>query len=238
MSCVLTHDALRRGSKRVLEPAELHFPASAVVGVIGENGAGKSTLFLALADALRRGNGTARITLSSGSAHVCFMPQEPALPPWLTVREAIELWTNSAIGDDISDRLQVGALLPRFVGSLSGGEQQAVALAAVIARAGDILVLDEPFAHLDFRRRLAAIELLSSQVPKRTLTLVSSQNAADLAAFCTWYLVLAGGRVAFHGSIGELLGSVPATAAHRVSALEGRLVELLDMRREGDWIAE
>lgn len=233
MSCTLHCDALYRGGARVLGPAVLEVPRHAAVGVIGANGAGKSTLFLALMGLLRSGGGAARVRVAGQLARPCFMPQEPALPEWLTAREAIALYAGCDVDSGLAAALQLEPLLSRRVGSLSGGEVQAVALAAGLGHAGDVLLLDEPIAHLDFRRRLAAIRVLRDCVAQRELMLISSQNAADLASFCTWYLVLVDGHIVFNGSIADLLDGQSPAAADRIAALESRLVALLEGRRSG-----
>jgi ABC-2 type transport system ATP-binding protein len=109
---------------------------------------------------------------------------------------------------------------------MSGGERQAVSLAACLGPSAEVLMLDEPFAHLDFTRRIAAIELLRERAPGRLLTLISSQNAADLVTLCNWYLVLRDGRAVFTGSLAELLTEDTA-AEDRLSAVEKRLLGLL-----------
>jgi len=228
MSCRLVHSELRRGRKRVLAPADLTLPVGSRVAVIGANGAGKSTLFLALAGVLRRRGGTASVP-GPEHARIAFMPQQPAMPRWLTTGEAIELYGGlPAARTAVTGALQLQDLLPRRVGTLSGGELQAVQLAATIARAADVLILDEPFAHLDFRRRLGAIELMRRDPTARWLTFVSSQNAADLVTFCHWYLVLAHGRAVFSGSLDELLNAPEVAAEHRLPLIESRLVALLE----------
>jgi ABC-type multidrug transport system ATPase subunit len=231
VSCRLIHGALRRGGAPVLAPAELVIPAGARVAVIGANGAGKSTLFLALTGVLRTRGGTARITGPVSNPGTTFMPQQPALPRWLNVGEAIELYGGAQKSrEEMTAALHLQELLRRRVGSLSGGEAQAVMLAATVARGGDVLILDEPFAHLDFRRRLAAIELMRNDRSSRLLTLVSSQNAADLVPFCDWYVVLARGRSVFCGSSEDLLGAPAAVAESgpRLETVEARLLALLE----------
>jgi ABC-type multidrug transport system ATPase subunit len=196
---------------------------ASIVGPVTRSGDGS-----AIVSPVRTGAGRAKIGSVVSSRRISFMPQQPALPPWLRAGELLELYGGTATGHAaVCSALELQPLLWRRIGSLSGGEVQAVLLAATVARAHDVLILDEPFAHLDFRRRLAAIELMRNDTVGRLLTLVSSQNAADVATFCDWYLVLAHGRAVFCGSLDNLLDSVVRPAEHRLPLIERRLVTLL-----------
>jgi phosphonate transport system ATP-binding protein len=159
------------------------------------------------------------------AVHIAVMPPDYAMPPWVTARGVLALY-KEADDEEQHRAVWLGQKLWGRVGRMSGGERQAVSLAACLGPSAEVLMLDEPFAHLDFTRRIAAIELLRERAPGRLLTLISSQNAADLVTLCNWYLVLRDGRAVFTGSLAELLTEDTA-AEDRLSAVEKRLLGLL-----------
>ncbi|RKT71402.1 ATP-binding cassette subfamily C protein CydCD [Saccharothrix variisporea] len=135
-------------TRPVLEDVRLEVPAGAKVAVVGPSGAGKSTLFALLLGFVAPSAGTVR-----RPARVAWCPQEPMLVS-TTLRE------NLRIGDPAADDTRLRAALASVgldldldtvVGPtlLSGGEAQRVALARALLHDADVLLLDEPTAHLD-----------------------------------------------------------------------------------------
>jgi ABC transport system ATP-binding/permease protein len=114
------------------------------VAVVGINGTGKSTLLRVLAGVEKPDSG--RIRRGRG-VRVGYLEQEPALPPG-PVRTAVGAgWEAEAI----LDRLAMGDSAETDISELSGGQAKRVALAAVLARPAELLVLDEPTNQLDLR---------------------------------------------------------------------------------------
>jgi len=138
--------------------------AGECVAVIGPNGHGKSSLVTAVAGLVRRG-GTVRVfgeALPVGNpraavlAGLVLVPERRHLYPELTTRDNIMLVSYSRTRrlrasqawDDVSGVIdmfpELGRLLEQKAGTLSGGQQQMVALARAMAAAPRILLLDEP----------------------------------------------------------------------------------------------
>ncbi|MDQ0378038.1 ATP-binding cassette subfamily C protein CydD/ATP-binding cassette subfamily C protein CydCD [Amycolatopsis thermophila] len=145
----------------VLTDVDLRIPDGAHVAVVGPSGAGKSTLLAALLGFLPAQRG--RLTTA---AHVAWAPQEPQLVS-TTVAENLRLADPHAGDDRLREALRLACLdlpLDTVLGGagtgLSGGQAQrlAVARALVAAPRADLVLLDEPTAHLDepTARRLRA----------------------------------------------------------------------------------
>jgi ABC-type Fe3+/spermidine/putrescine transport system ATPase subunit len=127
------------------------------VALLGHSGSGKTTLLRIVAGLDLPDSGMVCV---EGRIGMVF--QSLALWPHATVREQIELvlhgprWSGAAKTARVAEMLGVFGLdswAGRKPGTLSGGEQQRVALARAVAAAPEILLLDEPLAHLDAESR-------------------------------------------------------------------------------------
>jgi energy-coupling factor transport system ATP-binding protein len=204
------------------EPAlagvELAVAAGEVVGVAGRNGAGKSTLALAAAGfvprvvrariggrveiAGRPAIGAPAADLLGRVGIVFSTPSNQLSGSKLTVREelAFGLENLGVPRAEMDGRIEatlaglgVGHLAERLPTALSGGEQQRVAIAAILCMGPGLLVLDEPTAQLDPAGARAVADLLAGRAAAGTAVLVAEHRAAVLerTARC---LVLDGGR--------------------------------------------
>jgi energy-coupling factor transporter ATP-binding protein EcfA2 len=125
---------------------------------------------------------------------VAFGPMNLALPH----AEVVER-TWSAL-----ETLRIGELAERDPGRLSGGQQQLVAIAGLLAMRPQHLVLDEPTAQLDPLGTRLVAEAVSRLAADGASILVAEQKPDLLAAICSRILVLAGGRVALDGPTDEV----------------------------------
>jgi ABC-2 type transport system ATP-binding protein len=203
----IRHGPIRRGHRSVLEAAHFEVPLPATIGIVGVNGSGKSSLFMALAGVLPRRRGAAEVSVRSTSAGVAYVPQSPVFPDWLVVEAIARLYATDF--SDLQERmpaLYLQELAGQRSGALSNGQRQALAIAIALGRAADITLMDEPFAALDFRRRIGALELLQQwrQDHPESAVLLASQASADLAGLCDHFLVLRDGRYAYRGPVGRL----------------------------------
>lgn len=156
--------------------------------VIGPAGAGKTTLLESIAGLLPLRSGVLKL----GGTDVTRWPperrplglvyQHAYLFPHLTVRENVGYGArNVADADEAIDRFGLPVVADRDVRSLSGGERQLVALARAIARRPDVLLLDEPFAALDPRRRAAVRREVRTMYFERGCTVLHVTHDFDEA---------------------------------------------------------
>jgi NitT/TauT family transport system ATP-binding protein len=144
------------GSERIqaVDGVDLEVNRGDFLCLVGASGCGKSTLLSMIAGLDRPTRG--RIEVAEGRPAMMF--QEPALLPWLTVRQNVELplkleRVTREERRDTADRLLRTVHLAAFAGKrphqLSGGMRQRVALARALAQKARLLLMDEPFGALD-----------------------------------------------------------------------------------------
>lgn len=192
-------DGLTRshGERTVLSIDRLVIEAGEFVCLIGRSGSGKSTLLKALAglDNEVAGAGTLEVPRAR-----CVLFQDSRLLPWTTIEQNVTLALS---GPDTRPRAQraladVG-LEGRgedFPGTLSGGEQQRVALARGLVRDPELLLADEPFGALDALTRLRMHALLREVVLRhRPTVLLVTHDVDECLALAQRVVVLEAGRV-------------------------------------------
>jgi branched-chain amino acid transport system ATP-binding protein len=211
------------GDAQALEGVSLEVPQGAIVAIVGANGAGKSTLIRAIAGIERARAG--RITFKGAditaleSHRICDLgigqvAEGRQVFPSLTVQENLEMGAllRRARAKARATRDEVFAMFPRlaersgqFAGTLSGGEQQMLAIGRCLMGQPELIMFDEPslgLAPLVVREVLHTIHLLNA----RGLTiLLVEQNVAVSLKISSRAYVLENGRVAMSGSGQELL---------------------------------
>jgi sulfonate transport system ATP-binding protein len=151
----------RFGDRQILDAIDLRIAAGEFVALLGRSGSGKSTLLRALAQLDHGTDGDGDITVPQRRA-VLF--QDSRVLPWLRVLDNVKL---GALGTDAQRRglealAEVGLAgrEAQWPNTLSGGEQQRVALARGLIRDPQFLLADEPFSALDALTRLRMQTLL------------------------------------------------------------------------------
>lgn len=219
------HGAIRRGGRVVLHAAELVVPVGATVGVVGLNGAGKSTLMLGLAGLLHPRCGDFRI--EGTPSRVAIAPQHAKMPPWLTGSEIAALYGIDWTELSSLEGLVLDELRDTHAARFSTGQAQVLATAIVVQSAAPVMLLDEPFAALDFRRRMGLLALLEGRVAGPSTLMMSSPAVADLVGSCTWIVVINNGHYQFAGPLAEFVdhATEPALSQQRI---EAKLMGMLD----------
>ncbi len=176
---VLKNISFAYGNHQVLKEISCEFEAGKMSVILGKNGSGKSTLLRIMAGLLKKQQGEVfynKSEISGMSMHkraavFGFLPQQhKAVFPFrvrdvvLTGRAGFVQFNPSA--DDLSKadnamkRAGIEYLKDRLYTELSGGEQQMVMLARVLAQLPKVLLLDEPTSHLDFNNQSRILALL------------------------------------------------------------------------------
>ncbi|MFD7901351.1 ABC transporter ATP-binding protein [Kitasatospora sp. NPDC059747] len=209
---------VRYGPLEALHGVDLAFPSGLVSVLLGPNGAGRTSALHALAGLVRLSGGrvvwrgrdvtglSVRRRVRTGLALV---PAERAVFASLTVAEHLQL---AGPGSESALRLfpELAALLPRRAGTLSGGQQQLVALARALATEPEVLLLDEP------ERGLApavVARLHAHLLATDTTVILSARELPRTLAGAAVVHVLHRGEVVFSGEPGELAATGPTATA-------------------------
>ena len=224
---LLSVDALSAGygKVRALHGVSLRVPQASIVCVLGANGAGKTTLLRALSGLLPVSGGQAQFDGQSianvpaetlvrrGIAHV---PQGRMVFAQLSVRDNLVLggYTRRAaeVRDDIDRVLEYFPRLKERItsraGTLSGGEQQMLAIARGLLAKPRLLMLDEPSMGVAPILKDAIFETLRAIRDREQLTLLIVEQDADIALdIADEGYVIETGRVVMQGPAAELVGN-------------------------------
>ena len=157
---------------RAVESADLSVAAGEFVAIVGPTGCGKSTLLNAAAGLLQPADGGVEIfgaALSGLNRKAGYLFQQDALMPWKTALENVAIGleiagvpraTARAEAQEWLKRVGLSAFGGRYPHMLSGGQRKRVALAQVLIRNPEIILMDEPFGPLDAQTRLIMGDLL------------------------------------------------------------------------------
>ncbi len=222
--------AYGQDSARALDHVSLAINEGEFVGVIGPSGAGKSTLAAVMSGAIPHhytgqlfgatmvdGHDTCEVTLTDISRVVGSVLQDIDSQMVASVVEDEMLFGLENYGvphDQIEGRIEraletvgIPHLRDREIAKLSGGQKQKVAIAAILALAPRVLVLDEPTAALDPASSTLVFETLRQVNETAGITVVViEQKVALLCKYCERVLVLSEGKLAYDGEPHEVFG--------------------------------
>jgi energy-coupling factor transporter ATP-binding protein EcfA2 len=235
------------GIDLVAEPGER-------IGVAGRTGAGKSTLALAVAGFLPRvvratvegslrvdGVDPVRAPASDllGRVGIVFAtPANQLSASKQSVREELAFGLeNLGVAHDEMDgridavmaRLGIAHLAEREPFALSGGEQQRVAIASIVAMGSRVVALDEPTAQLDPAGTRLVGEALRQLAAGGTSLLVAEHKTDLLDGVCSRIIAIDGGRIALDGPAGDVLADPRLEAIGVQPPSRVRLTRALDL---------
>jgi branched-chain amino acid transport system ATP-binding protein len=213
------------GGVHALRNVTVRVPDKGVVAIIGANGAGKSTLLKTIAGLIRPASGT--ITLD-GQDITALRPHERLDRGIVLCPEGRRLFPELSVADNIRmgayrmrdrqkfrQRLEfLHSIFPRvaerssqIASSLSGGEQQMVAIARALISEPRVLMLDEPTLGLAPKLILEVARLVQKLRSEGITVLIVEQNAKLALKISDTAFVLETGSVALEGSSSDLMSS-------------------------------
>ena len=219
---------------RVVSNVDLEVVSGEWLSLIGPNGAGKTSLLRAIARLVPFA-GDIRIGADQSSAlgtrelaqRVAVLPQEPQIPPGMTVSQYVLLGRSPHLGyfgresprdrrivADVLRRLSLDRLESRPVEHLSGGERQRAAIARALAQQAPVLLIDEPTTSLDVGRQQEVLELIDAIRLEQGLTVIAAMHELTLAGqYSNRVALIVEGRLMAVGPPSEILAE-PVIAEH------------------------
>lgn len=226
------------GERTVLKNISLDIYPGEVLSLIGPNGAGKTSLVKCLSGALQLKSGSARVqgrevnrlSPAQRARLLAVVPQAGNLPEAFSVWQTVLIgrtpylgWLGKPSPRDLSrtqwaiDRTGIGDLAGRMIGELSGGEQQRVLLARLLAQDAPVALLDEPTAHLDLRYQTLILNLVRELAQEQKLAVLMVLHDLNLAAlYADRVALLVGGQLRALGTPLEVITPARLIEAYEV----------------------
>lgn len=208
-------------SKPTIQEVNFQIREGSVVGIMGESGCGKSTLLQLIYGLLDATSGRIlwksntitgpKFNLVPGMPFIKYLSQHFDLMPYTTVSENIGAYLSNFYPNQKQNRVEellelvdMTAYAKTKVKHLSGGQMQRVALAKSLAVLPEILLLDEPFSHIDhFRRNDLRRKIFDFTQKHRITTLVATHDREDVLPFSDSIMVMRNGEVLCHQPTSE-----------------------------------
>ncbi|HEY0400261.1 MAG TPA: ABC transporter ATP-binding protein [Acidimicrobiia bacterium] len=208
------------GGTTVLRDVDLTVPDSSVVALLGPNGAGKTTLLRVASGLLAPWKGrllidgedvTGRPPHELAGRGVCHVPEGRGVFPPLTVAQNLELFSPPGQERESRDRAVeafpiLGDRLNQVAGTMSGGQQQMLALARSYVTNPHVVLLDEVSMGLAPIIVDEIFEFLERMAKQGTALLLVEQYATKALAIADYVYILGRGSVTFAGDAAELEG--------------------------------
>ena len=192
------------------------------MAIIGESGCGKSTLLKLIYGLYDLNEGQIfwnenevlgpKYHLIPGMDYMKYLAQDFDLMPFITVAENVGKYLSNIYKDkkdqrvaellEIVEMTEFATVKAQF---LSGGQMQRVALARVLALEPEVLLLDEPFSHIDnFRKNSLRRKLFAYLKQKQITTIIATHDSTDVLSFADEVLVMKNGEIIEKGSANYL----------------------------------
>jgi ABC-type Fe3+/spermidine/putrescine transport system ATPase subunit len=183
------------------------------LAIIGESGCGKSTLLKTIFGLYDLKSGQIfwnqteikgpKFHLIPGMPFMKYLAQDFDLMPFITVGENVGKYLSNFFPEEKQQRIDELLELVDMVDYkdvkakfLSGGQMQRVALARVLAQETEVLLLDEPFSHIDnFRKNALRRKIVTYLKAKNITTLLATHDSNDVLSFSDQVLVLKEGKI-------------------------------------------
>jgi len=206
---------VKLGSRDVLRDVTFEVNKGDFVALLGPNGSGKTTILRTIFGILKPVRGVVmldgkEIDLENAAKILGYLPQDTAITN-LRVLDVVLLGRTPYLGSfkrptERDYRMAVRALeevglieFDRPFSELSGGERQKVMLARVFAQQPEIMLLDEPTAHLDISAQIEIMDIVGKKVKEGKAAIVAIHDINLASAFATKILMVKNGRIVYAG---------------------------------------
>lgn len=226
----------RRGKvTTAVDGLDLVVPEGGVFGFLGPNGSGKTTTIRCVLGLARPTAGSVRLAgcdvpgdLRAAVRRTGAIVETPASFPTMTARENLRLLASiDGIGgrrvDEVLEEVGLGERANDLVRRFSLGMRQRLALASVLLKDPELLILDEPANGLDPAGVREVRRLLRRLGDEGRTVFVSSHVLAEIEATCDRVAILSAGRCAIAGTVDEVIDAVGGGA--------GTIVRVADPER-------
>ena len=231
---------------------DLTLPGRGITALFGHSGSGKTTVLSAMAGLEHARGGYVAIgnEVWQDESRGRFIPthqralgvvfQEASLFPHLSVRRNMAFGEQRALATErrfalpeVAELLGISHLLERMPSQLSGGERQRVAIARALLAAPQLLLMDEPLAALDLKRKLEILPYLERLHRELSMPIMYVSHAPDEVARLADHLVLLDqGKVIASGPLNEVLSRIDLPATFADDA--GVVIEAVIAEHEAD----
>ena len=217
------------GTTQILRDIQFFLEAGKHLSILGESGCGKSTLLKLIYGTLQLHNGALSwnkepilgpdFNLVPGESFIKMISQDFDLMPYTSVVENIgkfvsrlDMGLRQERIDELLEVVELTDVKDRKVKTLSGGQQQRVAIARALANEPELLLLDEPFSHIDNFRKNKLRRRLYKYLKSQNITCITATHDSEEAlSFADELMVMQGGYFVAQGTPEDLYKS-PNTA--------------------------
>lgn len=210
--------SFRYKTQSVLNNISFNVKTGEHLSIIGESGSGKSTLLKLLYGTYDLNEGQIfwkeheilgpKYNLIIGPEYMKYVAQEFDLMPFISVAENIGAFLSNFYPEEKQERVkelldvvELNDFANTKVKLLSGGQKQRVALARAIAKQPEVLLLDEPFSHIDnFKKQSLRRNLFKYLKEKRITCIVATHDKEDVLSFSDKMIVLHNAKIMANSS--------------------------------------
>lgn len=240
----INHISFAYNKETTIHNIDFSLKKSQSLAIIGESGCGKSTVLKLIYGLYDLDEGTIfwnnqevlgpKYHLIPGMDFMKYLAQDFDLMPFITVAENVGKYLSNIYKDRKDERIaellevvEMSEFANVKAKYLSGGQMQRVAIARVLALEPEVLLLDEPFSHIDnFRKNALRRRLFSYFKEKQITTIIATHDSTDVLSFADEVIVMQDGKIIESGTpkmiynnpknryIASLFGDVNEIFAH------------------------
>ena len=204
--------------KPIIDTISFELDKARNIAIIGESGCGKSTLLKLIYGLYDLNEGQLfwndtevlgpKHNLIPGMDFMKYLAQDFDLMPFITVAENVGKYLSNFYPEQKNERIAELLEIVEMTDyanikakNLSGGQMQRVALARVLALEPEVLLLDEPFSHIDnFRKNSLRRKLFAYLKEKQITTIFATHDSSDVLSFADDVLILKDGKIIEEGN--------------------------------------